>query len=267
MTAEQCHRVLAALGAVLLLVAGCTGPASPDQQSVSAVPTTSAAAEEPTSAAASGALASPTASPAAEAEEDAATALVNLPVKDRAWGPKYPKYDRHDLFLPKGELGEFDSDRNGCDQRNDLLARQLTGVRLAADGCEVRSGTVADPYSGHTFEFRRGADSNANDFEIDHVVALADAWWTGAQQWTPEQRHAFATDVRDQQVTETATNLDKGYKDAFGWLPDNAAYRCTYVARQIEVKAVYGLWVTPPEHDKMDEVLHGCPGQRLPGTL
>jgi hypothetical protein len=241
MTPEQWRRALVALAAVLLLlVVGCTGPASPSaQQSVSAVPTTSPTAVPPTSA------------PFVAAEEDAATALAKLPVKGRA---PMTGYDNRKPFGTPWA----DTDHNGCHQDDDVRARDLTEV--VRDGhCKVTSGILADPYTGRTIAYRGGST-----VQVDHVVALANAWQTGAQQLTSDQREALATDLHNLQATDGPTNQRKGAGDWATWKPPNRSYWCTYVSRQIAVKAAYGLWVTRPEHDAMVEVLDACPGQQLP---
>ncbi|MGY1592672.1 DUF1524 domain-containing protein [Geodermatophilus sp. SYSU D00708] len=162
--------------------------------------------------------------------------------------------------------GWVDTDRNGCDTRNDVLARDLTGetFRRGSD-CVVLTGTLADPYSGRTIAFRRGEDTS-DDVQIDHVVALSDAWQKGAQQWTAEKRTAFANDPLNLLAVDGPLNQQKSDGDAATWLPPNTAYRCTYVARQVAVKAGYGLWTTRAERNAAATVLSGCPGQPLPGA-
>ncbi|MFD6062383.1 HNH endonuclease family protein [Rhodococcus wratislaviensis] len=91
-----------------------------------------------------------------------------------------------------------------------------------------------------------------------HVVALSDAWQKGAQQLSPEQRRDLANDPRNLQAVDGPTNSQKSDSDAASWLPPNKAYRCTYVSRQIDVKALYRLWVTQAEKDAMSQVLHSC---------
>jgi hypothetical protein len=188
---------------------------------------------------------------------DAATALAALPVKGRA--PR-TGYDR-DQF---GESWR-DIDRNGCDQRNDVLARDLAEVeyRPGTHSCVVQGGMFADPYSGHTFRFRRGQDTS-DDVQIDHVVALSNAWQTGAQQLDVEARERFANDPLNLMATEGAVNQSKGDSDAATWLPPARGFRCDYVARQVAVKAKYRLWVTAAERDAIAAVLSACPGQELP---
>ncbi|KRE45109.1 calcium-binding protein [Arthrobacter sp. Soil736] len=182
--------------------------------------------------------------------------LATLPIKGRA--PK-TGYDRA-LF---GQAWA-DVDRNGCDTRNDTLKRDLTGITYTNSvPCKVQSGTLADPYTGTTLNFLRGAATSIA-VQIDHVVALSDAWQKGAQQLTTEQRTAFANDPLNLQSTDGPTNMKKGDGDAATWLPPNKGFRCEYVARQISVKATYNLWVTQAEHDAMARILADCSGQLAP---
>lgn len=182
--------------------------------------------------------------------------LATLPIKGRA--PK-TGYDR-------AQFGQAwaDVDRNGCDTRNDILKRDLTGITYTNSvPCKVQTGTLADPYTGKTISFVRGSGTSTA-VQIDHVVALSDAWQKGAQQLTSEQRTAFANDPLNLQATDGPTNQQKGDGDAATWLPPNKAFRCEYVARQISVKATYGLWVTQAEHDAMARILGDCSGQLAP---
>jgi hypothetical protein len=127
----------------------------------------------------------------------------------------------------------------------------------------VQAGMFADPYSGHTFRFRRGQDTS-DDVQIDHVVALSNAWQTGAQQLDVEARERFANDPLNLMATEGVVNQSKGDGDAATWLPPARGYRCDYVARQVAVKTKYRLWVTSAERDAIAAVLSACPGQELP---
>ncbi|MBT2566187.1 DUF1524 domain-containing protein [Arthrobacter sp. ISL-85] len=182
--------------------------------------------------------------------------LAALPIKGRT--PK-TGYDR-------ARFGQAwaDVDKNGCDTRNDILKRDLTGIAYTNSvPCKVQSGTLADPYTGTTISFVRGS-ATSSAVQIDHVVALSDAWQKGAQQLTPEQRTAFANDPLNLQATDGPTNVKKGDGDAATWLPPNKGFRCEYVARQISVKATYGLWVTQAEHDAMAGILGDCAGQLAP---
>ncbi|CAM5543197.1 HNH endonuclease family protein [Streptomyces tanashiensis] len=154
-----------------------------------------------------------------------------------------------------------DVDGNGCGTRDDILKRDLTGVRFTDGHCKVASGTLTDdPYTGTTVRYVRGRSK----VDIDHVVALSDAWQKGAQKWDGETRRRFANDPLNLLAVDSATNRRKSDGDAATWLPPNRAYRCTYVARQIAVKRKYGVWVTAGERDAMKRVLGACPQQKLP---
>ena len=100
--------------------------------------------------------------------------------------------------------------------------------------------------------------------QIDHVVALSDAWQKGAQQLTEAQRLSFANDPLNLLAVDGPANQQKSDGDAATWLPPNKSYRCDYVARQISVKSSYGLWVTRAEHDAMARVLGDCPDTAAP---
>jgi hypothetical protein len=181
--------------------------------------------------------------------------LGGLAVKGRA--PK-TGYDR-DEFGPSWS----DVDRNGCDTRNDMLNRDLANKRWRPNtrGCVVILGTLTDPYTGRTLRFEK---SRAIEVQIDHVVALSDAWQKGAQQLSPGERLAFANDPVNLLAVDGPTNGSKGDSDAATWLPPNRAFRCTYAARQIAVKARYRLWVTPAERDALGRILARCPEEPLP---
>jgi hypothetical protein len=198
--------------------------------------------------------------PSVEGEQTALAALAALPVKGRA--PK-TGYDRAQ-FGPAWT----DVDRNGCDTRNDILARDLTDetFKPGTRDCVVLTGVLADPYSGRTILFQRGADTS-DAVQIDHVVALSDAWQKGAQALDPGRRTAFANDPLNLLAVDGPLNMQKSDGDAATWLPPDKGFRCAFVARQIAVKAGYGLWVTQAEHDAMGRVLATCPEEPLPGTV
>lgn len=149
-----------------------------------------------------------------------------------------------------------DVDRNGCDQRNDVLGRDLREVRRRGE-CVVTAGVLRDPYTAATTDFRRGWGSS-EQVQIDHVVALGDAWVKGAQGWSPQQREAFANDPANLLAVDGDANQDKGARDAGSYLPPNEGYRCTYVATQIEVKHRYGLSVSQKEKEALARQLSSC---------
>jgi len=146
---------------------------------------------------------------------------------------------------------------NGCNTRDDILRRDLQNLVVRPGTCYAQSGTLVDPYSGVTIDFVRSPDTS-KAIEIDHVVALADAWYKGARSWDPQRRLDFANDPRNLLAVSPKANFDKAFRDAASWLPINEAFRCDFVARQIEVKAAYGLWLAAKERKAMDAVLARC---------
>lgn len=159
-----------------------------------------------------------------------------------------------------------DVDGNGCDTRNDVLRRDLQDVVLMpGSSCVIAAGVLADPYTGQEIAFRRGRDTSAA-VQIDHVVALSDAWQKGAQALPAEQRLAFANDPLNLIAVDGPANGRKSDSDAQNWLPPNNVYRCGYVARQISVKAAYRLWVTAGEKRAMEQVLSGCLQEQSQGS-
>ena len=180
--------------------------------------------------------------------------LNKLAVKGRA--PK-TGYDRSLFGDGWGDLGY-------CDLRNYVLNRDLTNITWrAGEDCIVATGTLRDPYTGKTINFVRGVSTSLK-VQIDHVVAVSDAWQKGAQKWTSTKRVAFYNDPLNLLAVDGPTNSAKGDSDAASWLPPNKSYRCAYVARQVAVKNKYGLWVTSAEKSAIAGILAACPTQQLP---
>ena len=241
-------------------------PAAPSEAPAptSSEPTTSEpTTPEPTSGAPAETATSP-APAVAEAEPavvaapgTALAALADLEVKGRA--PK-TGYDR-DRFAYRSH----DLDRNGCDVRNDILRRDLDDIVIkhGTQGCVVETGTLTDPYSGDAIDFVRGG-ADGGGIEIDHVVALSDAWQKGAQAWDEDVFRTFGNDPLNLLAVRGSLNAQKGAGDAATWLPPNKDFRCAYVARQVAVKQEYDLWVTTAEHDAIRRILTGCPDEPLP---
>lgn len=186
---------------------------------------------------------------------DAARATLDrLPVKG---------WDREKDFS-RYRFGEAWSDdvnvefgHNGCNTRDDILRRDLADLVVRPGTCYAQSGVLHDPYSGQTIQFTRGPDTS-DAVQIDHVVSLADAWYKGARQWDDQRRRDFANDPRNLLAVGAQANFDKAFRDATAWLPTNEAFRCEFVARQIDVKAAYGLWLSRNEKRAMEDVLARC---------
>lgn len=177
--------------------------------------------------------------------------LKTLKVKGRAPKTGY----RRESFRWRDDV-----DRNGCDTRNDVLRRDLRSItfKSGTKGCVVAKGTLTSPYTGKRISFNR----SKNNIDIDHVVSLSDAWQTGARSWGPQKRRRFANDPLNLLAVESSQNRKKSDGDAATWLPAKK-YRCDYVARQVAVKAKYGLWVKKSEKSAMVRVLNGCKGKKV----
>lgn len=170
-------------------------------------------------------------------------------------------YDRDAFGQRWSDDVDVDGGHNGCDTRNDLLRRDLVDVEIkpGTHGCVAAAGTLHDPYTGQTIQFVRGPDSDK--VQVEHTVALADAWSAGAWQWDPQQRVNFANDPLNLVVVDGPTNMAKGADTAADWLPPNTSYQCQYIARQVTVKHRYGLSITTRERAAMDQVLQTCPDE------
>lgn len=181
-------------------------------------------------------------------------ALEKLEVKGRA--PK-TDYSRAKFLSDWGKIGD-------CDMRNIILKRDMTNVFVDPfDNCTVHNGTLDDPYTGKVLQFKRG-QGTSQLVQIDHVVALSDAWQKGGQQLSELERSLFGNDPLNLLAVDGPANQNKSDGDAATWLPPNKAYRCRYVARQIAVKLKYHLWVTLAEKEAIKRQLGLCPGQVLP---
>lgn len=194
-------------------------------------------------------------SASAATAKTALSALNTLAVKGRA-----PKTGYERSLFSDG----WGDQAWGCDTRNFILKRDLTSIVMRPnETCIVASGVLKDPYTLKTISFVRGVKTSLA-VQIDHVVAVSDAWQKGAQQISSQQRYNFYNDPLNLLAVDGPTNSSKGDGDAATWLPPNKGFRCAYVARQVAVKAKYKLWVTTAEKAAIAGVLAKCPKQPLP---
>jgi hypothetical protein len=182
----------------------------------------------------------------------ALAALEKIAVKGKA--PK-TGYERKLFSDGWGDIGY-------CDVRNYILKRDMKSFTLR-DGCKVETGVLVDPYTGKTIRFKYGVGTSSA-VQIDHVVALSDAWQKGAQQLSSAMRYAIYNDPLNLLAVDGPTNSSKGDSDAASWLPPNKGYRCAYVARQVAVKLKYKIWVVEAEKTAIKRVLSACPTQKIP---
>ena len=181
-------------------------------------------------------------------DSNAQAELAKLEVKGRAPKTGYARKQFGDGW------GKID----GCSTREVILARDLANEKLD-DKCRVQSGRLDDPYTGKTIQFQRGKETSQR-VQIDHVVALSDAWQKGAQQLPREEREKLANDPLNLLAVDGPANQAKSDGDAATWLPANKPFRCQYVERQVAVKRRYRLWVTSAEKDAMARILSSCGG-------
>jgi Protein of unknown function (DUF1524) len=231
---------LVALFGVLLTLTGCTsqwqleGPAEPTLTPVG-----------------QGDVPAGTLDPAA-----ATTALAALRVADKT------SLDGYERGCGEREGCVFgpawaDVDRNGCDQRNDVLHRDLTEVevREGTQGCVVIAGVLDDPYTGQAVPFEK---ADAAEVPIDHVVPLAAAWAQGAAAWSDDQRRVFANDLANLMATTRSENSSKGDSTADEWVPSDPSYGCSYATVVVTVKSTYALTVTAAESSALQSLLATC---------
>lgn len=184
--------------------------------------------------------------------------LVGLRVLDRR--PSHDRdYDR-DAFGPAWtDAAEVRGGRNGCDTRNDILARDLhVTARTAVETCReaVAAGSLTSPYTGRLVNFRRGRASAA--VQIDHVVPLSLSWDLGASAWSSPQRWAFANDPSNLVAVDADSNQAKSDLEPARWMPPLRGFHCQYAIAFIGVLHTYGLPIDAPSGATLEEALAGC---------
>ena len=186
---------------------------------------------------------------------DAARATLDrLPVE--GWD-RVTDFSRWRFGKPWSDDVDVEFGHNGCNTRDDILRRDLADLVVRPGTCYAQSGVLHDPYTGQTIAFTRGP-ATSDAVQIDHLVSLSDAWYKGAREWDDQRRRNFANDPRNLLAVGGQANFDKAFRDAAAWLPPNEAFRCEFVARQVDVKAAYGLWVSAKEKRAMRDVLARC---------
>jgi hypothetical protein len=197
----------------------------------------------------------PTAIPPGTPAFDAARATLNrLPVK--GWD-RVTDFSRWRFGKPWSDDVDVEFGHNGCNTRDDILRRDLADLVVRPGTCYAQSGVLHDPYTDQTIPFTRGP-TTSDVVQIDHLVSLSDAWYKGAREWDDQRRRDFANDPRNLLAVGAQANFNKAFRDATAWLPTNEAFRCEFVARQIDVKAAYGLWLSANEKRAMRDVLARC---------
>ena len=145
-----------------------------------------------------------------------------------------------------------DIDGDGCDSRDQVLKRDSISLpQVDPVNCNVIAGDWISPYDGARW-------SNPSDIDIDHVVALKEAWDSGAWAWSAAQRKAYANDTSDSRTLLAVTdsvNQSKSDKDPSNWLPPLQSYTCTYLGNWIAVKVRWSLSMDSSEYGRIKNLL------------
>lgn len=165
---------------------------------------------------------------------------------------RQPDYSRDEF----GD-GWLDLDGDGCRTRDEILARDLTDKTVDGNGCTVLAGKLADPYTGKSIAFKRGA-ATSTAVQIDHIVPLALGWREGAWKWSEEKRQAFANDPMNLLAVDGPSNSSKSDKSISDWLPSSGKYHCTYVALYVAVHDKYDLAMSIDDKAKAAELIAAC---------
>lgn len=191
--------------------------------------------------------------------------VVDLPTIVEAWSlledlPAYPDDTYHTDTYLRAEFGEawVGLDPSACNTRDQVLATQLVDVVMRDNGCYVDTGTLHDPYTGSTVYFERGPDTSPL-VQVDHVVSLWEAWATGADTWTFEQRVAYANDPLNLMATTESANDEKDALSIAEWAPSTANGQCDVALRVIAVKVKYQLEIRNVDREALRGLLGSCP--------
>ncbi|MFJ6901897.1 HNH endonuclease family protein [Streptomyces hokutonensis] len=208
-------------------------------------------------------LLTPTTARAVTAERAAAPGdTVTLPVSDALTALPVQTESRAGYERSKFKHWT-DADKDGCNTRAEVLKAEAVVTPSQGPNCVLTGQSWYSPYGDRYFD-------SASKLDIDHLVPLAEAWDSGASQWTAKERELYANDLddtRDLIAESAASNRSKADKDASEWLPPYAGYRCQYGTDWIVDKTRWGLSVDATERDALTQQLADCPDQPITVTL
>lgn len=193
-----------------------------------------------------------------------------------SWRVPAPSSDAHGLDrgseVPEYRRAEFgprwpDLDGDGCNERQEILARDLVDITVGADGCTVLAGTLHDPYTGQTIDFQHDAIApeghpGSAGVQVDHIVSLAQAWRGGAWRWSSQERLAFANDPALLLAVHGPTNASKNDRGPASWVPLQPQLVCPYLQQVADAAARYELELELADERYLDEQLPGCTTDR-----
>lgn len=170
--------------------------------------------------------------------------LADLRIAD----PSTAAYDRDDFEH------WIDADGDGCNTRSEVLQEESLRSVTFSSGCTVGTGEWFSYYDGLTW-------TAASDVDIDHFVPLAEAWRSGADDWTATERRSFANDLSAPETLVAVTdneNQSKSDQDPAQWLPPETSVHCQYANEWISVKVRWDLAADPAEYAALEELVAGC---------
>ena len=142
--------------------------------------------------------------------------------------------------------------------RDQILDRDLAEVIYEDESdCDVADGVLHDPYTGAVIE-----GNLSETVEIDHIVSLGDAWYSGAQDWSAEEREAFANDPDNLVAVDAPANTSKSDDSIAEWYPDwdapSESAECRYAAQYVDVVASYDLSVASDDYKLLKKLETDC---------
>lgn len=156
-----------------------------------------------------------------------------------------------------------DADGDGCDTRREVLIEESLTVVAVSATCGISGGSWVSVYDGLAFTDPSGLD-------IDHVVALAEAWDSGAYGWSADRRERFANDLGVSWsliAVSASSNRSKSDQDPADWLPPSSGDLCPYLSAWIAVKVRWSLAVDTGERSELASLTASCPDERMPVIL
>ena len=160
-------------------------------------------------------------------------------------GTDIPDYHR-DRFA-----GWRDADGDCVNTRHEILQAEAVDYSMNAAGCAVEVGEWFDPYTDRTY-------TDPRDLDVDHVVALADAWVSGAWEWADEVLDRFSNDLGNLNAIAAGENRSKSASGPADYSPSAPGARCDYLVQYATVKIRWGLEITPRDFEVVAAGLEGC---------
>lgn len=183
-----------------------------------------------------------------DADRAAARQIIEK-VATKGRGPKTGYERKRFGYAWKDGIDGIPLARNGCDTRNDLLARDGKDIEhKAGSDCVVMSMTLQDPYTGERIDWRK---QQATKVQIDHVMPLSYDWQMGAARWNEAKRERIANDPLNLIPVDGPANNAKRDSGPASWLPPYKPVRCSYAVRFAQVSLKYGLPVTAADKRAM----------------